>query len=442
MADNVAITAGTGTTVAADEVVDGTLGTVKVQYVKLMDGTLDGTAKAAVGTNGLKVDGSAVTQPVSGSLTTVSTVTNLSQMAGAAISMGTGVRGAGVQRVTIATDDVVPASQSGTWTVQPGNTANTTAWKVDGSAVTQPVSLASVPSHAVTNAGTFAVQPDTSVAQGSTTSGQKGALALGAVTTSSPTYTTAQSSPLSLDTAGNLRVNVVAGGASGGTSSTVGAAVPSTATAVGFTDGTNMVLAKVKATTGAAATTDPALVVTLRDVNANGSAADSASAPIAFSTEGKAQLGSVTETAPASDTASSGLNGRLQRVAQRLTSILAAFSPTATANGATSSRVNSAASTNATSLKASAGQGYEIDVFNNAAYNVFLKFYNKASAPTVGTDTPIWTIPIQAGGGYSKSFRYGKTFSTGIAYAITKLQADSDTTVVAAGDLTGSIDWI
>lgn len=34
----------------------------------------------------------------------------------------------------------VTATQSGTWTVQPGNTANTTAWKVDGSAVTQPVS--------------------------------------------------------------------------------------------------------------------------------------------------------------------------------------------------------------------------------------------------------------------------------------------------------------
>jgi hypothetical protein len=31
-------------------------------------------------------------------------------------------------------------TESGTWTVQPGNTANTTAWKVDGSAVTQPVS--------------------------------------------------------------------------------------------------------------------------------------------------------------------------------------------------------------------------------------------------------------------------------------------------------------
>jgi hypothetical protein len=56
VADNVAVTAGTGTTVAADEVVDGTLGTVKVQYVKLMDGTLDGTTKAAVGARGVAVD--------------------------------------------------------------------------------------------------------------------------------------------------------------------------------------------------------------------------------------------------------------------------------------------------------------------------------------------------------------------------------------------------
>lgn len=54
-------------------------------------------------------------------------------------------------------------TQSGTWTVQPGNTANTTAWKVDGSAVTQPVSLATLP---VTNAGTFAVQTGASALTG------------------------------------------------------------------------------------------------------------------------------------------------------------------------------------------------------------------------------------------------------------------------------------
>jgi hypothetical protein len=250
-------------------------------------------------------------------------------------------------------------------------------------------------------------------------------------------------------------------------------------------------------------------------------------------------VGPVTEAVPASDTASSGLNGRLQRIAQRLTSLIALLpaalgaggglkvdgsgtalpisaaalplptgaataakqpalgtagassidvvsvqgvaggtplpvtlsgantngqatsansapvviasdqsnlpisaKPTATVNGTTSSRINAAASTNATSLKASAGQVYSIDVFNVAAYDVFLKFYNKASAPTVGTDTPVWTIPIKAGAGYSNVFPLGKAFSTGIAYAITKLQADSDTTAVAALDVTGTMDWI
>lgn len=46
------------------------------------------------------------------------------------------------------------------------------------------------------------------VSQGSTTSGQKGGLALGAVTTNAPSYTTAQTSPLSLDTSGLLRVSL------------------------------------------------------------------------------------------------------------------------------------------------------------------------------------------------------------------------------------------
>ena len=72
----------------------------------------------------------------SGTVTTVSTVTSLTQMNGQAISMGTGTRAAGTQRVTIATDDIVPASQSGTWTVQPGNTANTTPWLVSEQAKT------------------------------------------------------------------------------------------------------------------------------------------------------------------------------------------------------------------------------------------------------------------------------------------------------------------
>ena len=111
---------------------------------------------------------------VSGTITTVSTVTNLAQQGGVAISLNTGVRDTGTQRVTIATNDVVPVSQSGTWDEvginDSGNSITVDApvgtpvfvRLSDGSSAiaTLPVSLASVPSHAVTNAGTFAVQVD------------------------------------------------------------------------------------------------------------------------------------------------------------------------------------------------------------------------------------------------------------------------------------------
>lgn len=48
--------------------------------------------------------------------------------------------------------------------------------------------------------------PNLEQAQGSTTSGQVGPLIQAAVTTAAPVYTTAKTSPLSQDTAGNLRV--------------------------------------------------------------------------------------------------------------------------------------------------------------------------------------------------------------------------------------------
>lgn len=59
----------------------------------------------------------------------------------------------------------VAATQSGTWTVQPGNTPNTTAWKVDGSAVTQPVS-GTVTANAGTNLNTSALALDATLTGG------------------------------------------------------------------------------------------------------------------------------------------------------------------------------------------------------------------------------------------------------------------------------------
>jgi hypothetical protein len=51
------------------------------------------------------------------------------------------------------------------------------------------------------------IDPAQDVAQGSATAGEKGPLVQGAVTTAAPSYTTAQTSPLSLTTAGAVRVD-------------------------------------------------------------------------------------------------------------------------------------------------------------------------------------------------------------------------------------------
>lgn len=71
------------------------------QGTQPVSGTI--TATQATGTN-------LHTVVDSGTITTVSTVTNLSQLGGTAVSMNTGTRDAGTQRVTIATNDLVPIS--------------------------------------------------------------------------------------------------------------------------------------------------------------------------------------------------------------------------------------------------------------------------------------------------------------------------------------------
>lgn len=234
----------------------------------------------------LRIDGSGVTQPISGTVTA---------------NAGTG---------TFTVSGTVAATQSGTWTVQPGNTANTTPWlttisqggnsatvsaggalKIDGSAVTQPVSGTVTANIGTTNG----LALDTSIngillAQNSTTSGQTGPIIQGAVTTSAPSYTTAKTSPLSLTTAGALRTDssattqpvsgtitanagsgtfTVSGTVTSNIGTTNGLALDATLTGgtqtTRITDGTNT--ATVKAASTAAGATDKALVVAISPNN-------------------------------------------------------------------------------------------------------------------------------------------------------------------------------
>lgn len=140
----------TGVATAAKQPALGTAGTASADVI-----TVQGIASMTA----LKVDGSAVTQPVSaaslplpsGAATSANQTTANTSLASLETKIGEvqasptsntvldrlkAIATALAGTLTVATHAV---TQSGTWTVQPGNTANTTAWKVDGSAVAQPV---------------------------------------------------------------------------------------------------------------------------------------------------------------------------------------------------------------------------------------------------------------------------------------------------------------
>lgn len=98
---------------------------------------------------------------------------------------------------------------------------------------------------------------------------------------------------------------------------------------------------------------------------------------------------------------------------------------------------SSAASTNATVAKAKAGHLFSVMGQNANAAVRYLKIYDKATAPTVGTDVPKLTIAIGASGVFSHHLQAPLAFANGIAYAMTTGAADADATAVGAGDILG-----
>ena len=265
-----------GTFWQATQPVSGTVTANAGSGTFTVSGAITNTVLSVVG-NGAAATAQRVTlaNDSTGIIATVSTVTNLSQLGGTAIAMNTGVRSAGTQRVTIATDDVVPASQSGTW-----------------------------------NIGTV-----------TTLTGITNAL------------------PAGTNNIGDVDILSIAAG-------------------------TNLV-------------------------------------------------GDV------------GLQPR-------------------TSGGLTMHKTTSAATTNATNVKASAGQVYNIQCFNVNAAVRYLKLYNKASAPTVGTDTPVKTLAIPgntAGAGFVIGWPQGLEFGTGISFALTTEATDAGTTAVALNEITVNLDY-
>ena len=87
--------------------------------------------------------------------------------------------------------------------------------------------------------------------------------------------------------------------------------------------------------------------------------------------------GAVAETAPATDTASSGLNGRLQRIAQRLTSLIALQSGASDAT-----RTPVAAAVADTAILAADPSRIGATVYNESTAVLYLGYGTTAVSPT------------------------------------------------------------
>lgn len=262
------------------------------------------------------------------------------------------------------------------------------------------------------------------VAQGSATSGEKGSLIQGAVTTAAPAYTTGNTNPLSLTTAGALRVD-----GSGVTQPISGSITVS---------GTPTIAGTVTSNQGTAAALTSAWPVKVTDGTNVQPTGDSSARSIHTTL----------------DNTSIAVTGTFWQATQPVSLASLPALPSGTNNtgyvtpaaagattGATPFHLVSAATTNATSLKASAGTLWEMIAMNlSASIPAYLKLFDKASAPTLGTDTPVYVVPLPtagsaSGAGSSKAWPVGLKFTNGIAYAITGGIADNDATAVAASQV-------
>jgi hypothetical protein len=105
----------------------------------------------------------------------------------------------------------------------------------------------------------------------------------------------------------------------------------------------------------------------------------------------------------------------------------------------------STADTNAAVIKASGGRVHVIIASNVNAAVRYLKLYDKATAPTVGTDTPAWTIPLPGaatGTGIPVTIPAGGLdFVNGIAMALTTEATVAGTTGVSASETVVNIGY-
>lgn len=87
-------------------------------------------------------------------------------------------------------------------------------------------------------------------------------------------------------------------------------------------------------------------------------------------------------------------------------------------------------------IKSTPGQVYEMLLSNLHSTNLrYVKLYNKATAPTVGTDTPFRTIPLKPGETLPVAIVQGLEFSNGIGIGATTGIGLADTSAPGANEV-------
>lgn len=95
----------------------------------------------------------------------------------------------------------------------------------------------------------------------------------------------------------------------------------------------------------------------------------------------------------------------------------------------------SAATTNGTLVQTGPTRLSSYFISNQNAAVRFVKFYNKATAPTVGTDVPVWTLAIPAGASANLELDSPLAFPLGLGIGTTTGVADNNAGAVAANEI-------
>ena len=239
---------------------------------------------------------------------------------------------------------------------------------------------------------------------------------------------------LQLDSSGNIKVNIAAGGGSGGTASTIGAAYPTLATAVGAQSASGSLLAALNVD-GSGNLKVNVAAGSLQAVTDNSSAFSSGSTqaiPLAFAYNDSASA------------VTSGFMGIPRITANRQMRVVV-DAATNGAGGLTMYGLVQPATPAATAIKTSAGSLGYLHASNDTAGPVYIKWFNVAAGSvTLGTTTANWQteIPGNTGGaGYTVAIPQGANFSTAITYAVTGAISLTDNTSITASKVNLAVGY-